>query len=140
MLCVDVNVLVSAFRAGSPHHGPAYGWLDAAQRGPEPVIVFAEVVAAATRILTNPQIWPSPSDPEEVLQAIEDLLASPVVSLMEAPPRRWPIFTELVTGQQLRGNDIPDALLAASVLALGAALVTFDRGFTRFAALELALL
>jgi len=140
MLCVDVNVLVSAFRAGSLHHGPAYGWLDAAQRGSEPVVVLAEVAAAATRVLTNPQIWPSPSDPAEVLQAIEDLLASPVVSLMEAPGHRWPIFTELVTGQQLRGNDIPDALLAASVLALGATLVSFDRGFTRFTALELALL
>ena len=49
---------------------------------------------------------------------------------------RWQQFATLVDDLGLRANDVPDALLAATALSLGARLATFDRGFRRFAGLQ----
>ena len=51
-------------------------------------------------------------------------------------PGRWSTFVDRVREHDLRGNDVPDALLAAGALALGARLATVDRGFPRFTELE----
>jgi toxin-antitoxin system PIN domain toxin len=139
MLCVDVNVLVTALRSDAAQHGAAHDWLDAAQSGDEPACVLTEVAAATVRVLTNPRIWATPSRGEDVLAAIDDLCAGPAFSLVDAPPSRWPRFASLVTSMGLRGNDIPDALLAASSLEMDAVLVTFDRGFLRFPELRVEL-
>lgn len=138
MQCVDVNVLVSALRADAPHHDAAYGWLDRAQRGSETVAILVDVAAAAIRVLTNARIWPNPSRPRDVLAALDDLFVSPAVSLIEPPTGRWATFEALASSMDLSGNDIPDALLAASSMTLDADLVTFDRGFDRFEGLRVA--
>jgi hypothetical protein len=50
----------------------------------------------------------------------------------------WSIFRDLVASHRLRGNDVPDAYLAAIALEAGATMATLDRGFARFAGLRLA--
>ena len=140
MLCPDVNVLVLAFRADTSHHQQAHTWLDAAQRGSEPVVVLAEVAAAVVRILTNPRAWAHPSTSTEVLACIDDLVTSPCVVLAEGPVGRWPRFAEMLKSGDFSGNDVPDVFLAAAAIDLGATLVTFDRGFSRFDGLALQLL
>ena len=140
MLCVDVNVLVCAFRADAAHHAAAVTWLDGAQRGSEPLVILPEVAAGMLRVISNPRIWPEPSPSHEAMTALDDLLASPVVTVREAPSGRWPRFVSLVSSLQLSGNDVPDALLAAAAMELGATFVTFDRGFGRFEGLRLRML
>ena len=54
--------------------------------------------------------------------------------------RRWSLLERWVSTLDLRGNDLPDALLAATAQDLGARLATFDRGFRRFAGLPLIML
>ncbi|MHB8275600.1 MAG: PIN domain-containing protein [Dermatophilaceae bacterium] len=51
--------------------------------------------------------------------------------------RHWGIFHDLVSAHGLRGNDIPDACLAALALEQGATWVTTDRGFARYQGLRL---
>ena len=53
-----------------------------------------------------------------------------------ADQRTREAFQDLVTSLGLRGNDIPDAWLAASAMSAGAALVTYDRGFRRYPGLQ----
>ena len=56
---------------------------------------------------------------------------------VRAGERHWPNFRGLVEQHGLRGNDIPDAYLAALALEQGATWVTTDRGFARYEGLRL---
>lgn len=55
-----------------------------------------------------------------------------LASVVRLGARHWPIFSELVTTHRLRGNDVPDAHLAAISMEAGAHLATLDPGFRRF--------
>jgi toxin-antitoxin system PIN domain toxin len=132
MLCVDVNVLVDAFRADAPGHAQARAWLEDARRGTEPVAVLPEVASSFVRIVSNRRIWRLPSSMADALAFIAALRSSPAVRWGHAGPRQWELFEGLVSGHALTGDDVPDAYLAAAALDLGATFVTSDRGFTRF--------
>ena len=132
MLCVDVNVLVDAFRPDAPDHASVRGWLDAARRGPERVIVLPEVASSFVRITTNRRIWRLPSPTADALAFVDALTRSPAVDVRHAGPRQWELLAALVTDLGLTGDDVPDAYLAAAALDLGCTFVTSDRGFARF--------
>lgn len=136
MLCVDVNVLVDAFRPDAPSHEPVRAWLDAARNDSEPIALLPDVAAAFVRICTNRRIWRIPSPTADTLHFVSALAASPAVAWHRPGPRQWDLFMALVVDLNLSGDDVPDAYLAASALDLGSTLVTSDRGFTRFRALQ----
>jgi toxin-antitoxin system PIN domain toxin len=137
MLCVDVNVLVDAFRSEAAAHVSARRWLDAACDGHEQLTLTPDVAASFLRSVTNRRIWQVPSRTPDGIAFIEAIETSPVFRWHQPGPRTWPLFVGLVTDLNLSGNDIPDAYLAATVLEAGASLVTSDRGFTRFRSLRL---
>lgn len=133
MLFLDVNVVVGAQRNDdSPHARAMRRWLDGALRGHEAVGVAEQVLASMVRIVTNPRVFVSPSAPAHATEFADALLGSPAVSVVRPGPRHWTIFADLVSTHRLRGNDVPDAYLAAIALEVGATMVTADRGFTRF--------
>jgi toxin-antitoxin system PIN domain toxin len=132
MLCVDVNVLVDAFRADAPAHAETRAWLDDARRGSEPLALLPEVASAFVRIVSNRRIWRLPSSAADALSFVTALRASPAVHWQHAGPRQWEIFDDLVRELGLTGDDVPDAYLAAAALEAGATFVTSDRGFARF--------
>ena len=88
------------------------------------------------RVVTNP---PSVASPETLDEALHSVLASPVIRMTEPGLGRWQMFEDLVQGQQFLGGDIHDALLASACLGMRATLVTTDRGFARFAGLDVYL-
>jgi len=137
MLCVDVNVLVDAFRPEASAHGPVRQWLDAACDGHEQLTLTPDVAASFIRVVTNRRIWKVPSSAQAAATFIDALETAAVFRWHLPGPRMWPLFVELVTDLNLSGNDIPDAYLAATALEAGATLVTADRGFTRFRSLRL---
>lgn len=53
-------------------------------------------------------------------------------------PRRWDLFRQLTADIDARGNDIPDAYLAAYALDNNATWPSADRGFARFQRLRWA--
>ena len=71
---------------------------------------------------------------------LSDFLASPQVTMVSPPNRRWNLFVDLCVQQGLTGDDATDVYLAAGALSLNATFVTSDRGFRRFHDLKLEVL
>ena len=127
----DINILVAAFRRDHMHHQPARNWLvDAIKRDHAgmPVRLLPLVVAGFLRLVTNPKVFAQPDPVEQAVAFVDALLDSPHVQLA-ASGEEWPQLRQLCLDGSLRGNAIPDAWLAATVLRLGEHLVTFDAGF-----------
>jgi hypothetical protein len=137
MLLLDVNVCLYAYRpAESETAARVSEWLAPRLLGHERIAVSEPVLAAVVRIATHPRIFRQPSTPADVLAFAASLESAPAAQVVRPGPDHWPLFHQLVSEHRLRGNDIPDAVLAAHAFELGATLVTLDRGFARFAALR----
>lgn len=132
MLLCDVNVLVHAQRNESGEDGVARQWLEDALNAHEAVGVSELVLSAMTRIVTHPRVFAEPSRPIEAIAFADAVLEAPAASVVRPGARHWAIFRDLVTDGRLRGNDVPDAYLAAIALEAGARMVTRDSGFKRF--------
>lgn len=129
----DVNVLVAAFRPGHAHHRAAREWLSGALQAcgsGGSVEILPMVAAGFLRLVTNPKVFPVPAPAAEALAFLRRILDVPGVTM---PPTgaEWSRLETLCTELDLRGNDIPDAWIAAAVTVGGWRLVTFDRGFAR---------
>lgn len=132
MILLDVNVLVYAARREFDQHEVAREWLRGALAGDEAVAVSDEVLAGTIRLLTHHRVLRSPLTADAALDYCRAVRSGPAVLVPVPTSRRWSLFERLVAGLGLRAKDIPDALLAATALDLGAAVVTFDRAFRRF--------
>ena len=63
------------------------------------------------------------------MQALRD---APAVVALRPTERHWDLFRQLATDIDARGNDVPDAYLAAYALENNATFYSADRGFARF--------
>lgn len=88
------------------------------------------VVACYLRLVTHPRIFVQPTPVPQALAFADALLASPGVDWL-AHDAEWPLLRQLCAGQMLRGNDLPDAWIAATTLSHNETLVTLDRDFLR---------
>ncbi|MGL5852253.1 MAG: TA system VapC family ribonuclease toxin, partial [Phycicoccus sp.] len=107
-------------------------WLTPRLAGVERVALSADVLAAVVRITTHPRVFSTPSTPSDAVSFTASVIAAPATTVVSPGPEHWGVFATLVTRLKLRGNDVPDAYLAALATELGATLVTRDRGFRRF--------
>ena len=137
MRCVDVNVLVDAHRPEAPHHTVVRNWLDDARQGMEPIGLAPIVASGFLRIVTHPRIFEEPTPMDIALGYVSALRASPAVTAVLPGERHWQIFTDLCVSLELRGNDVPDAFLAALAIEVGATWVSSDRGFSKYPDLTL---
>ncbi len=132
----DVNVLVAASRADHPHHQPALRWLRqamaqaAAQVGKAELGLLGSVVASFLRLVTHPRVFAVPTPAADAAAFVDALLGASGVRMLSVKDE-WPRLRTLCLAQQLSGNDLPDAWIAASVLQTRETLVTFDRDFLR---------
>lgn len=88
------------------------------------------VAAGFLRLVTNRRVFPDPSPIKQAVEFVDAILATPGVEMPDGG-REWRTLRRLCLEQQLSGNDIPDAWIAAAVRVLNSRLVTFDRGFRR---------
>lgn len=137
MLLLDVNICLYAFRRESRRHEEFKAWLDQALVGPEPVGLPELVLASMIRLVTNHRIYQDPSTPAAGLSFCDAILAAPAAMRVRPGQRHWGIFRSLVSKHGLRGNDIPDAYLAALALEQRATWVSTDHGFARYPGLLL---
>ncbi len=132
----DVNVLVAASRADHPHHQPALRWLRqamaqaAAQVGKAELGLLGTVVASFLRLVTHPRVFAVPTPAADAVAFVDALLGASGVRMLSVKDE-WPRLRTLCLAQQLSGNDLPDAWIAASVLQTRETLATFDRDFVR---------
>lgn len=136
MRCVDVNILVNAHRPESPDHEAYRDWLEAARRADEPLALAGLVLSGFLRVVTNHRVFREPTPLPVAVEFVEALRSTPNVVAVGPGARHWAIFMDLCRGIGARGDDIPDAYLAAIAVEHGATWYSADRGFARFRGLR----
>jgi toxin-antitoxin system PIN domain toxin len=136
VILADVNVLVYAHRKDLPEHDRFSAWLNAEVGSGRGYAVCDASLSGFLRVVTNARVFADPTPLGAALRFV-DALRDHVAAIHLSPgPRHWPLFTELCTAIGARGNDIPDAYLAALAIESGSELVTADQGFGRFPGLR----
>jgi uncharacterized protein len=133
---VDANVLIYASNEADPLHRRARELVERLAAGPELVYLFWPAVMGYLRIGTHPGILPRPLTPAEAAQNIAALLERPHVRVAGEADGFWRLY-RATAGEHARGNDVPDAHLAALMRQHGVAVIyTRDRGFRRYEGIE----
>ncbi len=135
MLLPDVNVLLAGFRPDHDHHRAARSCLEDARSRGLSIGLSDLALASVVRLATNARVFVRPDTTDAVADYVDALLEQPG-QLVRAGSTHWSRFVDLCRTLRLRGNLVPDAYLAAVALEQGAELVTFDRGFGRYAGLR----
>jgi len=136
LILADVNVLVYAHRQDLPQYDRFSAWLGEEVGSGRGVAFCDASLTGFLRIVTNGRIFTDPTPMDVALRSIEELREHPGVVHLAPGPRHWGIFSELCSAVGARGNDIPDAYLAALAIESGSELSTADRGFGRFPGLR----
>lgn len=136
MILVDVNVLIYAIDADSPHHRPARRWLEDALSGTRPIGLAWIVILAFLRLTTRSGILRKPLPPERAMAFVDEWLGQPYVSAVSPGQGHWAILRKLLRDSGTAGNLTSDAHLAAAALELGASVCSTDADFGRFPGVE----
>ena len=136
MLLPDVNVLVAAHRAAVPVHDEARAWLVDALESDEPVALCLPVVSGFVRVSTSPRVFDPPSTHAEVFGFIRSLTAHATTLWLNPGRQHLRLLERLCEDEELRGDLVSDAVIAALALEAGATVVSYDRDFARFAGLS----
>ncbi len=132
MLCLDVNVLVSAQRADLADNERYGQLLETWANGSELVGVPDMVLSGFLRIVTNRRIFGEPTTTTEAWGYVDRLLDAPAAMLLRPSERHGTHFRRLANDIDARGPDIADAYLAAYAVDNNATFISADRGFARF--------
>ena len=136
MILVDVNVLIYAIDADSPHHRPSRRWLEDALSGTRPIGLAWIVILAFLRLTTRSGILRKPLPPERAMAFVDEGLGQPYVSAVSPGQGHWAILRKLLRDSGTAGNLTSDAHLAAVALELGASVCSTDADFGRFPGVE----
>jgi toxin-antitoxin system PIN domain toxin len=130
---VDANLLLYASDEKSPLHERAVDLLDRIAIGPELAYLFWPVTLAYLRIATHPAIFARPLSHADARANVESLLGLPHVQAPGEDDRFWDRFAEIADDVAPTGNLVPDAHLAALMLANGVRTIwTRDRDYRKF--------
>ena len=133
---VDANILVYASDEQSEVHDAAEALIRRLATGPEILYLFWPVLLGYLRIVTHPGILTNPLSPTIALRNVEALLDRPHVRAPGEADGFWRFF-RTAAGDRIRGNDVPDAHLAALMRQHGVRVLwTRDRDFRRFDGIE----
>lgn len=131
-MLVDANLLLFAVDETSPFHTRIATWMVEALNGSRRVGIPWESISAFLRISTHPRVFDAPLSPEDAWGFVADWLGCDVVWIPTPTERHAEVFGSLVVGQQLRGNLIGDAHLAALAIEHGITICSADSDFARF--------
>ena len=132
-VALDVNTLLYGSDRDSPHHEPAVRFLRAIARGPDVWCLAWPTVMSYLRIATHPGIFTHPLTAAEALHNVEALSRLPHVRLIGEGEGFWDVYLQVVASAPARGNQVPDAHLAAILRQHGVrTLYTSDADFRRF--------
>ena len=132
----DVNLLLYAIDASSPHHSNARPWLEAVLSGHETVGFGWGVLLAFLRLSTRAQVFTKPLEPREAFDFVEGWLARPNAVVLHPTHRHLSLLRGLVEPLGTAGNLTSDAHLAALAIEHGGELCSADADFSRFAGLR----
>jgi uncharacterized protein len=133
---LDANVLVYASDRDAAVHDRAEALVRRLATGPEILYLFWPVLLGYLRIVTHPAILTSPLSPASAMRNVEALLDRPHVRVPGELDGFWAVFRSMA-GDRPRGNEVPDAHVAALMRQHGVRVIyTRDRDFRRFDGIE----
>lgn len=135
-MILDANILLYAVDETSPFHAASLGWLEPALNGDRRVGLPWSSLWAFVRIATHPRALTDPLLPAEALQIVDDWLAAPAAWVPSPGRGHAALVAGLLTDLDLRGNLVPDAVLAALCMEHGVPIVSADSDVARFPDLE----
>lgn len=135
----DVNLLVASLRADHPHHREARSFLQSTQANADAFVVPVEVLASTMRILML-DIWVDPESSASASALVGAWVQAADAEVVGHPATAVTVLNEFARTLDLSPRRVPDALLAASAIALRATIASFDRGFTGYPGLSAVIL
>jgi len=135
----DVNLWIALVAEGHVHHVPAREWF-AAQ--PDASVAFCRITQMGLlRLLTNSNVMGrAPRTIVQAWETFEQLRADRRLDFATESDRLDAVWRPLMTQAGVGPSSWTDAYLAAFAEANSYSLVTFDRGFERWPALNPTLL
>lgn len=135
-MLVDANLLLYAVHEGADRHEAAAAWLTEQLNGSRRVGIPWSSLGAFLRISTHPRAFPRPLSPTTAWERVSDWLASPVAWIPAPGPEHPRVLGQLIATHEVRGNLVPDAMLAALAIEHGLTLCSTDTDFARFSELR----
>jgi uncharacterized protein len=137
MMVADVNIMVAVFRLDHPHHPVVRPWFDQQLASAESLVVPDLVWTGFVRVVTSKRIFTIPATMDDALEFVDAVRRQR--NYMAAPhlPDVLDVFGAVCRTQQVSGNLVSDAYIAAVALSLGAPVVTLDRDFRRFESIKI---
>ena len=135
----DLNVWLALIWPEHIHHQHAVQYWE--QQAAEQVLFCTVTALGLVRLVCQPKLMGTAvRNAAEASDLLNALCQQPGVQMAQPDHDGWEVFHQLLRSG-LRGGEIPsrlctDAHLAALAIANGWRLVSFDRDFERFAALE----
>ena len=131
-MLLDANLLLYAVHKQSEHHQPTGEWLTEQLNGPRRVGLPWQTLGAFMRIATHPRAFERPLSAATAWERVTDWLSAPVAWIPSPGPDHARILGALLTTYDVRGNLVPDALLAALAIEHGLTVYSADTDFARF--------
>jgi len=128
----DVNLLLYATDAASPHHEMAASWWAGCLSGTEVVGIPLATTLAFLRLTTNPRVYASPLSADQAIAVARQWFAFPQVVALDPTTRHLDALAGLLSPTGTAGNLVTDAHLAAIAIENGATLHSADSDFNRF--------
>ena len=135
-MIVDANLLVYAVNQRAVRHPESARWIAEQLGGPQRVGFPWQTITAFLRIVTHPRLFAQPLGPATAWGQVTDWLSAPVAWVPEPGPRYAQLLETLITRYDVRGNLVPDAVLAALAIEHGVTLASADTDFARFTELR----
>jgi toxin-antitoxin system PIN domain toxin len=135
-MVLDANLLLYAVHEGADRHEAARAWLTTQLNGPRRVGIPWSSLGAFLRIATHPRAFPRPLSSTAAWDCVTGWLSAPVAWIPQPGPEHARILGQLVAAHDVRGNLVPDAMLAALAIEHGLTLHSTDTDFARFAELR----
>jgi toxin-antitoxin system PIN domain toxin len=130
---VDVNILLYASDASNPRAKPARAFLKECAAGPEVLCLAWPTLVGYLRLATHPAVFAAPLSPDDAVSNVESLLRLPHARVLSEKEGFWDVYREVTRGLAVRGNDVPDAHLAALLRQHDVpTLYTNDRDFRKY--------
>jgi len=137
VIALDTNLLVHAHRRDAAFHSKASQAIRTLAESPVPWAVCLHCFVEFYGIVTHPELWRSPSTPEQAIDQIDAWKESPSLRILCDSPGLLEKLAELSVGARIHGGMVHDARIAAACLVAGVReLWTVDRDFSRFPALK----
>jgi toxin-antitoxin system PIN domain toxin len=135
-MLLDANLLLYAVHEGDSRHDAAREWLTEQLNGSRRVGIPWSSLGAFLRIVTHPRAFPRPLTAATAWECVDNWLAAPVTWIPQPGPAHGRILGELFREHEVRGNLVPDAMLAALAIEHGLTLHSTDTDFALFSELQ----